>query len=107
MTPFKSITYDVIVVGSCLGGSSVAREMARSGARVLIVEQRSAAPLTGTLRQTAAIAAVPGRGAYVNQDGSLLVSAVVTGGSSAIIMLLRCRHRCSCLCVMALICKRR
>ena len=84
MTPFKTLTYDVIVVGSGPGGAAVAREMARRGARVLILEQGSAAPLTGTLRQMAAIAAVPGRSTYVNQDGSLLVSGVVAGGSSAI-----------------------
>ncbi|MET3133652.1 choline dehydrogenase-like flavoprotein [Oxalobacteraceae bacterium GrIS 1.11] len=77
-------SYDVIVVGSGPGGATVAREMARRGARVLILEQGSAAPLKGTLRQMAGLAAVPGRGAFFNQDGSLLVSAIASGGSSAI-----------------------
>jgi len=77
-------SYDVIVVGSGPGGATVAREMARRGARVLILEQGGAAPLRGTLGQMASMAAVPGRGAYFNQDGSLLVSAVAAGGSSAI-----------------------
>jgi len=75
---------DVIVVGSGPGGAAVAREMARQGARVLILEQGSSAPLTGTLGQMAAMAAVPGRSAYLHQDGSLLVSATAAGGSSAI-----------------------
>lgn len=77
-------TYDVIVVGSGPGGASVAREMARRGARVLILEQGGAAPLQGTLRQMAGLAAVPGRGAFFNSDGSLLVSGIGAGGSSAI-----------------------
>jgi choline dehydrogenase-like flavoprotein len=50
----------------------------------LILEQGSAAPLKGTLGQMAAIAAVPGRGAFFHQDGSLLVSGIASGGSSAI-----------------------
>lgn len=76
--------WDVIVVGSGPGGASVAREMARRGARVLILEQGSAAPLQGTLRQMAAIAAIPGRSAFFSQDASLLVSGIAAGGSSAI-----------------------
>lgn len=84
MRPIKALTYDVIVVGSGPGGATVAREMARRGARVLILEQGSAAPLKGSLSQMAAIAAIPGRGTFVNQDGSLLVSGIVAGGSSAI-----------------------
>ena len=43
--------FDVIVVGNGPGGAAVAREMARQGARVLILEQGSSAPLTGTLTQ--------------------------------------------------------
>jgi choline dehydrogenase-like flavoprotein len=76
--------YDVIVVGSGPGGATVAREMARRGARVLLLEQGSAAPLEGTLRQMASMAAVPGRGAFLHRDGSLLVRAIASGGSSAI-----------------------
>jgi choline dehydrogenase-like flavoprotein len=83
-SPATTPSYDVIVVGSGPGGASVARDMARRGARVLILEQGSAAPLKGTLLQMAGMAAVPGRGAYFNQDGSLLVSGIAAGGSSAI-----------------------
>lgn len=77
-------TCDVIVVGSGPGGAAVAREMARQGARVLILEQGSSAALTGTLAQMAQMAAIPGRGTFFHQDGSLLVSAIAAGGSSAI-----------------------
>jgi choline dehydrogenase-like flavoprotein len=76
--------YDAIVVGSGPGGASVARELACQGKRVLILEQGSAAPLTGTVGQMARIAAVPGRGAFIHGDASLLVQGVTAGGSSAI-----------------------
>jgi choline dehydrogenase-like flavoprotein len=76
--------YDAIVVGSGPGGGSVARSLALQGKRVLILEMGSAAPLTGTVGQMARMAAVPGRGAYLQRDASLLVQGVTAGGSSAI-----------------------
>ena len=76
--------FDALVVGSGPGGASVARELARAGLRVLVLEQGSAAPLTGTLGQMASIGAVPGKGAFVHADLSLLVQGVAAGGSSSI-----------------------
>ena len=77
-------SYDAIIVGSGPAGAVVARDMARNKLRVLILEQGSAAPLEGTLRQMAAMAAVPGKGTFFSLDGSLLVRGVTAGGSSAI-----------------------
>lgn len=77
-------TFDAIVVGSGPGGASVARELARRKLRVLILEQGSAAPLQGTLSQMAGIAAVPGKGAFVHRDASLLVSGIAAGGTTTI-----------------------
>ncbi len=76
--------YDAIVAGSGPGGASVARELARRGLRILVVEQGSAAPVAGTLAQMAGMAAVPGRGAFFHRDLSLLVSGITAGGSSTL-----------------------
>ncbi|QYF92382.1 GMC family oxidoreductase N-terminal domain-containing protein [Massilia sp. PAMC28688] len=76
--------YDAIVVGSGPGGSAVARELALRGRHVLILEQGSAEAVTGTLGQMARYAAVPGRGAFVHRDASLLVQGTGAGGSSTI-----------------------
>jgi choline dehydrogenase-like flavoprotein len=52
--------------------------------KVLVLEQGGAAPLRGTLAQMAGIAAIPGKGSFINADGSLLVRGITAGGSSAI-----------------------
>ena len=75
---------DAIIVGSGPAGAIVARDLACRNWRVLLLEQGGAEPLQGTLRQMAAMAAVPGKGAFLNADGSLLVRGVTSGGSSAI-----------------------
>lgn len=77
-------THDAIIVGTGPGGATVARELARMGWRVLILEQGSAAPLEGTLTQMAGMAAIPGRGLFIHRDASLLVQGVTLGGSSAV-----------------------
>jgi choline dehydrogenase-like flavoprotein len=77
-------SYDAIVAGSGPGGASVARELALRGMRVLVLEQGSTAPLTGTLGQMAGIAAMPGKGLFIQRDASLLVQGIGAGGSSAV-----------------------
>lgn len=84
MNPDLHPSYDAIVCGSGPGGASVARVLARGGARVLVLEQGGAEPLRGTLAHMAAMAAVPGRGAWFHRDASLMVSGITAGGSSAI-----------------------
>ncbi|MEW7848486.1 GMC family oxidoreductase N-terminal domain-containing protein [Massilia aurea] len=81
---FPSPSFDAIVVGTGPGGASVARELARAGSRVLMLEQGGAVPLAGTVTQMAAMAAVPGRGAFIHRDASLLVGGATLGGSSAV-----------------------
>ncbi|NEX62011.1 GMC family oxidoreductase [Noviherbaspirillum sp. 17J57-3] len=75
---------EAIVVGTGPGGAMVARELARRGRRVLLLEQGGAAPFKGSLLQMAGMAAIPGKGAFFNLDGSLLVRGLTAGGSSAI-----------------------
>jgi choline dehydrogenase-like flavoprotein len=82
--PNPPSSLDVIVAGTGPGGASVARELARAGARVLMLEAGAAAPLDGTLVQMAGMAAIPGKGAFVHRDLSLLVRALTTGGTSTI-----------------------
>jgi choline dehydrogenase-like flavoprotein len=77
-------SHDAIVIGTGPGGASVARELARRGAKVLLLEQGSAAPVEGTLAQMAAMAAVPGKGAFFHRDASLLVRGITAGGSSTL-----------------------
>lgn len=84
MLPIVRPSYDAIVVGSGPGGAGTARELARRGMRVLVLEQGRADPLKGTVGQMAAMAAVPGKGAYLHRDASLLVAGITAGGSSAI-----------------------
>lgn len=84
MSTISKSSLDAVIIGSGPAGAIIARDLARKKMRVLILEQGSAAPLTGTLRQMVAMAAVPGKGAFINADGSLLVRGVTTGGSSAI-----------------------
>jgi choline dehydrogenase-like flavoprotein len=80
----QSSSFDVIVAGSGPGGAMVARELARAGARVLLLERGGDAPLRGTLGQMAQVAAVPGHGAFLHRDASLLVRALTVGGTSTL-----------------------
>ncbi|MFT5533882.1 MAG: choline dehydrogenase-like flavoprotein [Burkholderiaceae bacterium] len=77
-------SHDAIIIGSGPGGATVARELARGGKQVLVLEQGSAAPIRGTLGQMARMAAVPGKGAFVHRDASLLVQGITAGGSSMV-----------------------
>ncbi len=76
--------YDTIIVGSGPGGASVARVLAQSGQRIAILDQGSRSPLTGTLPQMLHMAAIPGRGAFIHSDRSLVMRAITAGGSSVI-----------------------
>lgn len=73
--------FDYVVVGSGPGGATVARELARAGASVLVLERGRAEPPSGRAGQALRELFVPGRSLF--RSGSLLVLRAVTlGGSS-------------------------
>lgn len=78
------LSVDTIVVGTGPGGASVARRLAQGGQSVVMLEWGDAAPLRGEFVQMLGIAAVPGKGAFVHSDLSLLLRGITAGGSSAI-----------------------
>lgn len=82
MNPQKNI--DTIVVGSGPGGASVAKQLTELGQKVLIIEMGDNAPLQGNFLQMSKIAALPGKGAFVHSDLSLVMRGITAGGSSAI-----------------------
>ncbi len=77
-------SFDVIVVGTGPGGAAVAKTLADAGQSVVMLEWGEATQLRGGLVQMAGIAAVPGKGAFVHSDMSLVIRGITVGGSSAI-----------------------
>lgn len=74
--------YDAIVVGSGPGGATVARELSRAGARVLILEWGGDAPVTGSSLRALREIGVPGRGLLLAGRAMPVVRGITTGGSS-------------------------
>lgn len=76
--------FDTIVVGSGPGGGSVAKHLTQLGQHVAIIEMGNTQPLEGRFTQMIKMAAIPGRGAFIHSDLSLVMRAITTGGSSVI-----------------------
>jgi choline dehydrogenase-like flavoprotein len=71
--------FDVIVVGSGAGGASVARELARKGNKVLILERGANTPMTDSLLRLAAVSD------YVSVGDDVgMARAITTGGTTAV-----------------------
>ena len=75
--------HDVVVVGTGPGGATVARELARRGKKVLVLERGRGGPLRGTFRQYLAAQLVPGRSLLFTPDLTGVLRAITPGGSSA------------------------
>ena len=82
--PQQAAHFDTIVVGSGPGGSSVAKRLTELGQRVAIIEMGDNQPISGRFTQMLKMAAIPGRGAFVHRDLSLVMRAITSGGSSTI-----------------------
>lgn len=78
----KKTEYDLIIVGSGAGGSTVAREMAMKGYRVLMLERGGRAPMTGTAPTVAM--ALEKLGLTRSVQGHSVVFADTYGGASTI-----------------------
>ena len=74
--------YDVIVVGTGPGGATVAREMARRGKKVLILEWGPGGEVRGTAAQYFSQAMIPGKSLLLTPDLVGMVRGITTGGSS-------------------------
>jgi len=75
-------SHDAIVVGTGPGGATVARELARAGQRVLILDWGEERPITGTFGQTARDLFVPGKSLLWTWGPLGLVRGITVGGSS-------------------------
>ncbi|MBI5505167.1 MAG: GMC family oxidoreductase [Deltaproteobacteria bacterium] len=82
MQAVDSGTFDAIVVGTGPGGATVARDLSRSGKKVLILEWGPGGPIRGNLAQYARELMVPGKSLLITNRMLGLVRGITTGGSS-------------------------
>ncbi|MBU2647991.1 GMC family oxidoreductase [bacterium] len=74
--------FDAIVVGSGPGGATVAKDLALSGKKVLILEWGDNDPKKGSFLKTIPRAFVPGKSVVMTQQLLPVVRAITTGGST-------------------------
>ncbi|MFP4039831.1 MAG: GMC family oxidoreductase N-terminal domain-containing protein [Desulfosudaceae bacterium] len=78
----KQKQYDAIVVGTGPGGATVARDLARAGKSVLILERGSKPRLRGVFWQYALYQCLPFKSMLFNSQLVGMVRGLITGGSS-------------------------
>jgi len=76
--------FDFVVIGSGPGGATVARDLSKDGAKVLVLERGSDAEIQGTMLQCMTTALVPGRNLHLTPELLALVHATILGGSSVL-----------------------
>lgn len=82
MSDGTSDGFDAIVVGTGPGGATVARELTRRGARVVMLEWGPGGPVRGTAAQYIAQGLIPGRSLLLTNNLLGIVRGITTGGSS-------------------------
>jgi len=75
-------TFDVIVVGSGPGGATVARDLAKNGKKVLILERGSNAKLKGVFWHYILYQCIPFQSLLFTPELVGMVRGLITGGSS-------------------------
>ena len=76
--------YDAIVVGTGPGGSTVARQLALQGMKVVMLEWGKAPPVKGTLTQMLSMGAVPGKSLRLTHEFMPVIRGITLGGSSTL-----------------------
>lgn len=84
MNTLKDNEFDVIIVGSGLGGGSVANELSKRGWKTLILEKGRGEPIKGTAMQGISMALIPGKSLHFTQQMLGLIHGISVGGSSVI-----------------------
>ncbi len=74
--------YDIVIAGTGPGGATVAREAAKRGKKVLMLEWGDNRPINGTVVQAFKNALFPGRGLLITPELLAIVRGITTGGSS-------------------------
>lgn len=74
--------YDAIVVGTGPGGATVARDLAKSRKKVLILEWGDNDKTKGTIFQALKRLGIPGKGVLITNNMLAMVRGITTGGSS-------------------------
>ena len=82
--PLADTQLDTLIVGSGPAGATLAHELTSRGQNVAVLEWGKHEPIKGSFSQMAKMAAIPGKGAFINSDLSLLLRGITTGGSSTI-----------------------
>ena len=74
--------YDAIVVGTGPGGGIVARDLAKYGKKVLILERGDYKPTRGSFKQMVSRGWIPGTQMPLTTRGKPIVRGITTGGTS-------------------------
>ena len=76
--------FDAIIIGSGPGGGTLARELALTGKKPLILEWGGNDPLRGTVGQAVDIMGTPGKGMLFTTEGLAMARGITTGGGSVV-----------------------